>query len=182
MKIAYVDAFNHCPCLTRENLVSLLLMGNYSLDLRQRIVDTYLAGEGSQRNIAKRFRVSLTTVKTYLKLYQKTGKLLPKEHTRGRKPAISNKQLSVVKILLKEQSDMTLTELCTTFEEQTGTRVGSTSMWRAIKKINLTYKKRLYMLTNKIVKMLKQNEKHFYNCRKDLSLKGSYLLMKLVFI
>ena len=110
-------------------------MGDYPLALRKRIVDAYLAGEGSLRDIAKRFLVSPTTVKAYLRLHQETGKLLPRVHNRGRKPAVSTKQLSLVKALLEEQPDMTLAELCTAFRKKTGQRVSSTSMHRAIKKI-----------------------------------------------
>ena len=129
-------------------------MHSHSIDLRQRIVKSYLAGEGSIRDIAKCFLVSPTTVQEYLKLYKQKGDLYPEEYVGGRKPAISNKQLSLVKALLEKQSDMTLTELCTVFEKKTGIKVSSTSMHRAIKKINWTYKKRLYVLESKPVKTL----------------------------
>ncbi len=129
-------------------------MASYSLDLRQRIVQSYFAGEGSIREIAKRFLVSPTTVYQYLKLYKQKENLLPKEYVAGRKPAVDNKQLLLVKTLLQNKADMTLTELCTAFEKKTGTRVSSASMWRAIKKIGLTYKKRPYVPKSKIVKTL----------------------------
>jgi len=129
-------------------------MGSYSLDLRERIVQSYLDGEGSQHDLAKRFLVSPTTVKAYLRLYRETGGLLPREHNRGRKPAVKTKQLSLIKILLEKQSVMTLAELCTAFQEKTGIKVSSTSMYRTIEKINWTYKKRLYVLKSKIEKIL----------------------------
>ncbi len=129
-------------------------MGTYPLALRKRIVDAYLAGEGSQSDIAKRFLVSPTTVKAYLKLYQKTGELLPRAHNRGRKPAVNTKQLSLIKTLLERHSDITLAELCTAFEKKTGIKVSSTSMHRVISRINWTYKKRLYVLESKIEKTL----------------------------
>ena len=72
-------------------------MHSHSVDLRQRIVQSYLAGEGSIREIAKRFVVSPVTVQGYLKLYKQKGNLFPEEYVGGRKPAISNKQLSLVK-------------------------------------------------------------------------------------
>ena len=128
-------------------------MHSYFVDLRQRIVQSYLAGEGSVREIAKRFVVSPVTVQEYLKLYKQKGDLFPEEYVGGRKPAISNKQLSLVKTLLEKQSDMTLAELCTVFEKKTGIRVSSSSMHRAIEKINWTYKKRLCVLESKIVKI-----------------------------
>ncbi len=157
-------------------------MGIYPLALRKRIIDAYLAGEGSQRDIAKRFLVSPTTVKAYLRLYQETGELLPREHNRGRKPAVSTKQLSLIKALLEKQPDMTLTELCTAFKKKTGIKVSSTSMYRAIKKINWTYKKSLYVLRSRIEKMLKQSGKYFYSYRKLLKQRDLCLLTKQVCI
>ena len=104
-------------------------MANYSLDLRQRIVQSYLDGEDSIRDIAKRFLVSPTTVCQYLKLYRQKKNLFPKEYVAGRKPAVNDKQLLLLKTLLQDKTDMTLTELCTAFERKTGSRISRTSMW-----------------------------------------------------
>jgi len=129
-----------------------LSMASYSSDFRQRIVQSYLAGEGSIREIAKRFLVSPTTVHQYLQLHRQNGNLLPKKCIVGRKPVVADKQLQLVETLLQTKSDLTLTELCTAFEKKTGIKVSTASMWRAIKKIDWTYKKRLCMLGNNIVK------------------------------
>ncbi len=114
----------------------------YHLDLRQRIVQSYLDGEGSIREIAKRFRVSPVTVYQYLQLYKQKEDLLPKSYVAGRKPAVSDTHLFLVKTLLNKQPDMTLDELCKAFKKKTGTRVSITSMWRAIKRLNWSYKKK----------------------------------------
>ena len=129
-------------------------MHSHSVDLRQCIVQSYLAGEGTIREIAKRFVVSPVTVQEYLKLYKQKGNLFPEKYVGGRKPAINNKQLSLVKALLEKQSDMTLAELCTAFEKKTSIKVSSTSMHRAIEKINWTYKKRPCVQESKIEKTL----------------------------
>jgi len=129
-------------------------MASYSLDLRQRIVKSYLEGENSIRDIAKRFLVSPTTVYQYLKLYRQKKNLSPKEYIAGRKPAVADKQLLLIKTMLQNKADMTLSELCTDFEKKTGSKVSSTSMFRAIEKINWTYKKRRYVLKSKIEKIL----------------------------
>lgn len=130
-------------------------MASYSLDLRQRIVKSYLDGEGSIRDIAKRFLVSPTTVYQYLKLYRKKKNLSPKEYIAGRKPTITDKQLLLIKTMLQNKVDMTLSELCTDFEKKTGIKVSVTSMYRAIEKIDWTYKKRLYVLKSNIEKILR---------------------------
>ena len=136
-------------------------MRKYSSDLRQRIVNAYLAGEGSQYEIAKRFAVSVSTVKNYLRIYKQTGELLPKEHGGGRSPAVSNQRLPLLEVLLQGKSDMTLDELRESFTEKTGIKVSKTSMWRAVNKLNWTYKKRLYMHRREIEKMSEKSERYF---------------------
>ena len=54
-------------------------MQPYSLDLRQRIVDTYAEGNTSQRQLAKRFRVAPSFVQKILKQYRETGSIEPKQ-------------------------------------------------------------------------------------------------------
>ncbi len=54
-------------------------MQPYSLDLRQRIVDTYAEGNTSQRQLAQRFRVAHSFVQKILKQYRETGSLEPKQ-------------------------------------------------------------------------------------------------------
>ena len=49
-------------------------MKAYSLDLRQKIIDTYLAGDISQRQLAKRFRVALSFIEKLLKQYRETSR------------------------------------------------------------------------------------------------------------
>jgi transposase len=50
----------------------------YSLDLRQKIVDVYRAGNISQRQLAKQFRVALSFVEKLLKQHRETGTIAPK--------------------------------------------------------------------------------------------------------
>lgn len=52
-------------------------MKPYSLDLREKIVSTYEAGNTSIRQVAERFQVSKTTVQSLLKCKQATGTLQP---------------------------------------------------------------------------------------------------------
>lgn len=58
-----------------------LKMKAYSLDLRQKIIDTYFEGGISQRQLAKRFRVALSFVEKLLKQYRETGSIAPKVRT-----------------------------------------------------------------------------------------------------
>ena len=59
-------------------------MKAYSVDLRQKIVDAYNQREGSQRQLARRFRVSLTFIENLLKRYRTDGTVKPRAHGGGR--------------------------------------------------------------------------------------------------
>ena len=58
-------------------------MKPYSLDMRQKIVNTYEAGNTSVRKVAERFQVSKSTVQELLKRKRETGKLLPRQAKGG---------------------------------------------------------------------------------------------------
>lgn len=49
----------------------------YSTDLRQRVIDAYEAKEGSQRQLAERFKVSLSFIKRLIRRYGDTGQVTP---------------------------------------------------------------------------------------------------------
>lgn len=51
--------------------------------MRQRVINADEAKEGSQRQIAERFQVSLSFVKRLIRRYQKTGSVKPKSHGGG---------------------------------------------------------------------------------------------------
>ncbi|WP_245587557.1 helix-turn-helix domain-containing protein [Cylindrospermum stagnale] len=53
-------------------------MKAYSLDLRQKIIDSYFEGKISQRQIAKRFQVALSFVEKLLKQYRDKATIAPK--------------------------------------------------------------------------------------------------------
>src|SRR4051812_50131254 len=55
----------------------------YSQDLRKRILETVRRGDGSLRQIARRFLVSVSFVTRLLRLHRGTGSLEPKPHGGG---------------------------------------------------------------------------------------------------
>ena len=59
----------------------------YSTDLRQRVIDAYKAKEGSQRQLADRFKVSLSFVQRLVRRYRHTGKVDAKLHAGGAIPS-----------------------------------------------------------------------------------------------
>ncbi|PNJ91652.1 helix-turn-helix domain-containing protein, partial [Cylindrospermopsis raciborskii] len=50
----------------------------YSIDLRNRVIVAWVAQEGSQRQLAERFKVSLSFVRNLVRRYRETGQVEPK--------------------------------------------------------------------------------------------------------
>ena len=116
-------------------------MKAYSVDLRQKIIDAHNQKEGSQRQLAKRFRVSLSFIENLLKRYRTDGTVEPRAHGGGQSAKLSPEQESVIATLVEEDNDAILTELCDRLEQRVGVRVSRATMGRIVQKLKLTRKK-----------------------------------------
>lgn len=116
-------------------------MKPHSKDLRQKIIDAYMEGQGSIRQIALRFKVSRSFVQKLLKQYQQTGKVDPKPYRGGRSPKLNSEQINLVAELVKQNNNATLQELCDLVENQTGVRVSHSTMSRILRKLKSSQKK-----------------------------------------
>jgi transposase len=114
-------------------------MSPYSRDLRQRIIDTVERGEGSLRQIALRFLVSLSFVTRLLRHYRTTGSLEPKPHGGGRPPALRPAQLKRLRALIRKKPDATLEEL----RRGSGVDCSHMAIVRALQKLKITRKKKV---------------------------------------
>lgn len=123
----------------------------YSIDLRQRIINAYEAKEGSQRNLAKRFQVSLSFVKRLVSRYRETGLVKPKPHGGGARAKITTSDLAQIDQLVEEQPDALLRELCERWQQKRGFSVSNATMHRRLKQLRLTTKKKLSMPVSKKV-------------------------------
>jgi transposase len=85
-------------------------MTPYSPDLRQRIVDTVLRGDGTIRQIAERFLVSVSFVTRLLQLYRSTGSVEPRPHGGGNPAVLTPEDLQRLRALIRQQPDATLAE------------------------------------------------------------------------
>src|SRR5947208_10701248 len=85
-------------------------MTAYSQDLRQRILDTIQRGEGSVRQIARRFLVSVSFVTRLLQLHRSTGSLEPRPHGGGNPAVLESEDLERLRELIRQQPDATLEE------------------------------------------------------------------------
>ncbi|MBV8884706.1 MAG: transposase [Chroococcidiopsidaceae cyanobacterium CP_BM_RX_35] len=116
-------------------------MKAYSVDLRQKIIDAHNQQEGSQRQLAKRFGVSLTFIENLLKRYRIDRTVEPRAHGGGARAKLSPEQEAVLATLVEEDNDAILTELCDRLEQRVGVRVSRATMGRLIQKRQLTRKK-----------------------------------------
>jgi transposase len=118
-------------------------MKAYSLDLRQRIVDAYKRQEGSQRELARRFKVSLEFVRSLLKRQRDDQTIEAKQPTGGFAPKLAQ-SLEVVQQLVEENNDATLEELRVLVQQKTGVVVSVPTICRTLQQLGLTRKKKHY--------------------------------------
>jgi transposase len=116
-------------------------MKTYSNDLRQKIIDAYINREGSYRQLAIRFGISLSFIQTLINRYQDIGRIEPLPHGGGQKPKINDKHLEILQNIITENNDATLEELCSLFESKTQIKVSRATMGRALQKLQITRKK-----------------------------------------
>ena len=128
-----------------------LVMKAYSLDLRQKIFDIYNSEPISQRQLAKRFSVSLSFIQTLLKRHRTEGTIEKKPHGGGKPPLLTPAQLEQLRQLVAQNNDATLEELCELLYQQTQVFVSRSTMGRILQVMNLTRKKKLSMPVNKTV-------------------------------
>jgi transposase len=114
-----------------------------SVDLRQRILSAYQAKEGSQRQLAERFKVSLSFIRDLMRHHRETGTVQPKPRGGGAVAKLGKEQLPIVEALVKAQPDALLTELCDRFAEQTGIEVSVSTMQRVVTHLQLSVKKNI---------------------------------------
>lgn len=117
-------------------------MRAYSLDLRQRIVEAYHRGEGSQAQLAQRFAVSTSFVEKLLRRHRITGSLAPAPHAGGRARSIKTEQEPLLRTLITHDNDATDAEIAARFCEETGQRVSPRTINRMWRRLQITRKKR----------------------------------------
>lgn len=112
-----------------------------SLDLRRRILAALEAGEGSQRQIAERFRVGRATVERLTRRLRLTGSLEPKPHGGGQKPRITEADRELILGWLRSEPDLTQEEMVRRFGAL-GRPVSQQGVSRGLRRLRITRKKR----------------------------------------
>jgi transposase len=113
-------------------------MRPYSLDLRERVAAAVDNREGSWRDIARRFRVSLSFLTRLIQRRRQTGDLAPKPHGGGRAPALDPAAQQRLRQVLRQQPDATLAEL----RQRLGLTCSLVAIWRTLRRLKSTRKKK----------------------------------------
>jgi transposase len=121
-------------------------MRAYSTDLKERLVRVVADGQ-PMREAARRFDVAVNTVKRAVLQARATGSL-ERHPIPGRPRVISREQEAALRARLAAASDATVLEHCAWWTEQTGQQLSEATMWRAIRRLGWTHKKRHWQPVN----------------------------------
>lgn len=125
----------------------------YSMDLRERVVRAYEEGSESMRNIAKRFKVSLSFVNQIWQRYKSEKTLESKAHGGGKAYRVEGEsEVSFLRGLVEEKNDRTLEELRGLFEQKFGKSMSLSTVHETLKRLNLSRKKKVFTIQNAKVK------------------------------
>src|SRR5512146_2138109 len=114
-------------------------MEPYSMDLRERVIAAIDRRDGSQRQIARRFGISLATLSRWLRARRQTGTLAPKPRGGGRPRALDDACQEHLRDLVKQQPDATLEEL----RQRLGIVCSVTAIWRTLRRPRIGRKKKV---------------------------------------
>ncbi len=112
----------------------------YSPDLRERALAACEAGEGSQAEVARRFRIGERTLSRWLQAARSEGRRGPKVPARSR--GLVGGAMAALARLVDEQNDATLAEYAERLAARMGVRRSLAAVCRALKSLGLVRKKR----------------------------------------
>jgi transposase len=114
-------------------------MTPYSRDLRQRILETARRGDGTLRQIAQRFLVSVSFVTRLLQLHRATGSVEPRPHGGGHPAVLTPEDLQRLRALIRDRPDATLEEC----RRHLGSSCSLATISRALSRLGLPRKKKV---------------------------------------
>lgn len=117
-------------------------MAAYSIDLRKKILSAWENKEGTQRELAKRFKVSLSFIRDFLRRYRETGEIAARQQGGDRRSKLKGEKEELLKIIVTEQNDIYLREIQEEIKEKEGIEVSVSSLSRTLNRLNLKRKKK----------------------------------------
>ena len=129
------------PYITIEPRITCgVCMKPYCVDLRQKIIEAYQNSEGSQRQLARRFKVSLGFIQNLLTRYRQDGTWEARPKQNGFPPKLAAHE-ALVKELVEQSPDATFKELTDTLAQQGGIQVSVSTLHYYLERLKLTRKK-----------------------------------------
>ena len=119
-------------------------MGIATREVRQRAIEAYRSGKGTQQQIADFFGIGLRTFARWWEQYQHHGQLAPKP--RGHNPpALDEKDMRALDRLIRKRSDLTLAQM----RDALGKDCSLMAIHHATIRLNWRYKKSRYERVSK---------------------------------
>src|SRR5271166_5892136 len=115
-------------------------MRAYSTDLKERLVRAVAEGQ-PMREAARRFDVCVNTVKRAVVQARETGSL-ERKPIPGYPRRIGPQQEAALRAHLEAAPNATVLEHCAWWAEQYGQQLSEATMWRAIRRLGWTHKKK----------------------------------------
>ena len=116
-------------------------MGEYSLDLRQRLVEAVEQGLGTKREIARLFSVSENFLYKLLRQQRQLGHFEPLPHGGGAVAKLDSTARSHLQTLVEADPDATLSELAERLHRRHRIQVSRATICRALQQLDLRRKK-----------------------------------------
>ena len=122
-------------------------MRSYSVDLRTRVLEDCDQG-GSTHEVALKYRVSESWVRRLKQRRRENGEVAPRR-SGNKHPPRWLAHAEQIQQLVDEQPDATLRELA----ERLGIKISPQTLARALRALQLTFKKKSFVPRSKIVRM-----------------------------
>jgi transposase len=113
----------------------------YSSDLRRKFFEAYDAGEGTLKELAKRFRVSLSWGKKISARRTRTGAVDAPQWRHGPVTRVNPAVQDWIREQIRRQPDVTLRELQERLEQARHLHLSRGWLWLAVRKLGLALKK-----------------------------------------
>jgi transposase len=114
----------------------------YTMELRIKALEMYEQESGvAQSEVAELLGISLSTFKRWLSRRRKGENLMPLVGDKGRPLKIDEHGLETIRKLIRENPAITLRELTEVYYKKHRVVVGTSIMFRALKKLDFSHKK-----------------------------------------
>jgi putative transposase len=114
----------------------------YSLDLREKVLDAIEANGWTQEEGAAFFGIGEASIYRWFRRRRETGSAAARLHGGGAPRKVTEEHEAALARFLHEKNDRTLAELRKLLQEETGLVITDSAVCGALKRLDLTLKKR----------------------------------------